>query len=86
MQQEMVMFVLKLRKVGKSIGCILPKEMLDHLHGKESHKIFAIETPSGYTLTSLDPQVQKQVEAGHAFLDRNGEIFAALAKPKSASD
>jgi putative addiction module antidote len=74
------MLALKLRKVGTSTGLVLPKEMLGHLHAKEGQEIFAIETPSGYTLTALDPRVQEQVEAGEAFMDRYRDVFAALAK------
>ncbi len=74
------MFALKLRKIGKSIGLILPKEMLVHLDAKEGQEIFVIETPGGYALTTLDPQVQKQVEAGETFMERYQDVFAALAK------
>lgn len=74
------MLALKLRKVGTSMGLVLPKEMLGHLHAKEGQEIFAVETPTGYTITALDPRVQKQVEAGEAFMDRYRDVFAALAK------
>jgi antitoxin component of MazEF toxin-antitoxin module len=74
------MFALKLRKIGTSIGIMLPKEMLKHLHGKRGQEVFAIETPTGYTITTLDPRVQKQVEAGATFIDRYRGVFAALAR------
>ena len=74
------MIKLTLRKIGKSIGLILPKEMLAHLHTKQGQDVFAIETPTGYTITTLDPRVQKQVEAGEVFMDRNRDVFAALKK------
>ena len=74
------MFTVKLRKIGTSLGLILPQEMLAHLQVKQGQEIFAIETPTGYALTTLDPGVQKQVEAGEAFMDRYQDVFAALAK------
>lgn len=74
------MLALKLRKVGTSTGLVLPKEMLGHLHAQEGQEVFAIETPTGYTITTLDPRVQQQVEAGEAFMDRYRDVFAALAK------
>lgn len=74
------MLTLKLRKVGKSTGLILPKEMLGHLHAKEGQELFAIETPTGYTITTLDPRVQRQVEPGETFMDRYRDVFATLAK------
>src|SRR5690348_16180724 len=77
---ETTMLALKLRKVGTSTGLVLPKEMLGHLHAKEGQEVFAIETPTGYTITTLDPRVQKQVEIGEAFMDRYRDVFAVLAK------
>jgi len=74
------MLALKLRKVGTSTGLVLPKEMLGHLHAREGQELFAIETASGYTITALDPRVQKQVEIGEAFMDRYRDVFAVLAK------
>lgn len=74
------MLSLKLRKVGTSTGLVLPKEMLGHLHAREGQELFAIETPTGYTITTLDPRVQKQVEMGEAFIDRYRDVFAVLAK------
>jgi putative addiction module antidote len=77
---EAAMLSLKLRKVGTSTGLVLPKEMLGHLHAKEGQEIYAVETPTGYTLTTLDPRVQKQVEIGEAFMERYRDVFAVLAK------
>jgi putative addiction module antidote len=74
------MFALKLRKVGSSAGTVFPKEMLARLQAKLGQELYAIETPNGFTLTTLDPQVQKQVETGEAFMDRYRDTFAALAK------
>ena len=34
----------------------------------------------GYTLTTLDPRVRRQVEEGEAFLDRYRDVFVSLAK------
>jgi putative addiction module antidote len=80
MQLEVAMLALKLRKVGTSIGLVLPKEMLRRLHAKEGQEIFAIETPTGYALTTLDPRVREQVERGETLMDRYRDVFAALAK------
>lgn len=74
------MHALKLRKVGTSTGLVLPKEMLAHLHAELGQEIYAIETPHGFTITTLDPRVRQQVESGEAFMDRYRDTFAALAK------
>ena len=77
---DAAMLALKLRKVGTSTGLVLPKEMLGHLHAKEGQEVFAVETPAGYMLTTLDPRVQKQVEIGETFMERYRDVFAVLAK------
>jgi len=74
------MFALRLKKVGGSVGFVLPKEMLRHLHAKAGQTLFAIETPTGYTITTLNPELQKQLEAGEALLNRYGDVFKSLAK------
>jgi putative addiction module antidote len=74
------MLSLKLRKIGTSTGLILPKEMLDHLRAAEGQEIYAIASPTGYTLTTLDPHVQKQIELGEACMDCYSDVFAVLAK------
>ena len=74
------MVPLKLRAVGTSTGVVLPKEMLARLRAEQGAVLYAIETPTGYELTMLDPNVKKQVEDGEAFMDRYRDVFAALAK------
>lgn len=74
------MLALKLRAVGTSTGVVLPKEMLVRLRADQGETLYAVETPSGYVLTVLDPNVRKQVESGEAFMDRYRDVFAALAK------
>lgn len=74
------MLPLKLRAVGTSTGVVLPREMLSRLRAEQGEVLYAIETPTGYALTMLDPNVKKQVEDGEAFMDRYRDVFAALAK------
>lgn len=74
------MVTLKLRPVGTSTGVVLPKEMLSRLRAERGQTIYAIETPAGYVLTTLDPEVKAQIEAGESFMDRYRDTFAALAK------
>ena len=74
------MLTLKLRAVGTSTGIVLPKEMLARLRAEQGAVVYAVETPTGYVLTTLDPKVHAQVESGEAFMDRYRDAFAALAK------
>jgi putative addiction module antidote len=74
------MLNLKLRAVGTSTGLVIPREMLARLRAEKGATLYAIETPTGYALTTLDPGVKRQVETGEAFMDRYRDVFAALAK------
>jgi len=74
------MLTLKLRAVGTSTGVVLPKEALARLHAGQGDTVYAVETPTGYVITTLDPNVKAQVESGEAFMDRYRDVFAALAK------
>jgi putative addiction module antidote len=78
--KESSVLSLKLRPVGTSSGVVLPKEMLARLRAEQGTVLYAVETPTGYALTTLDPNVKKQVESGEAFMDRYRDVFAALAK------
>jgi antitoxin component of MazEF toxin-antitoxin module len=46
------MIRLKVRRFGKSLGIILPNEVIDHLHTKAGETLLLIEAPEGtYRLT-----------------------------------
>jgi putative addiction module antidote len=74
------MHTLKLRAVGTSTGLVLPKEVLTRLRAEQGQEVYAIETPNGVTLTTLDPRVKGQVALGEKVLERYRDVFAALAK------
>jgi len=57
------MHTLKLRKIGSSVGVILPKEMLEALHLSEGDQIFADTTQDGLQLTPYDPDFEAAMEA-----------------------
>jgi len=71
---------LKLRAVGTSTGVLLPKEMLIRLKVKKDDTLFAVETPAGYLLTPYDPEVEKQLGLGRAFMAKYRSVFRTLAK------
>ena len=77
---EATTFTLKFRKIGNSVGLVLPKEMLTRLNIMAGQLIFAVETHGGYSLTAVDPAVGKQIDAGIQLMDRHGEVFVELTK------
>ncbi len=57
------MATLKLRKVGGSVGIILPKDMLDALHLAEGDQVYATTSNNGVHLTPYDPEFDAAMEA-----------------------
>jgi putative addiction module antidote len=75
------MVALKLRKVGNSVGVVLPKEVLGHLRVSEGEDLFLIEGPNNsYRLTSLDPAFQKKMEKAEEIMGRYRNTLHELAK------
>jgi putative addiction module antidote len=77
---EATTFTLKLRKIGNSVGLVLPKEMLTRLNVKAGQSIFAVETRGGYSLTAVDSAVGKQIDAGIQLMNQHNEVFDELAR------
>lgn len=71
---------LKVRKIGNSLGVVLPKEVLAKLGAVEGAELAAVEAPHGVTLTSFDPEMAEQIEAGLDIMKRYRNALRELAK------
>ncbi len=73
--------VLQIRKIGNSVGFILPKDMLARLRLNEGDKLYLTElTERGFKLSPYDPSHARGMElARQAFRDY-ADTFKALAK------
>jgi putative addiction module antidote len=73
--------VLQVRKIGNSIGFILPKDMAARLNLKEGDKLFPVEQPGGgVVLTPYDPDFGKAMEVARRGMKRYHNALAELAK------
>lgn len=57
------MLILKLRKIGSSLGVILPKEIIDNQRLKEGDQLFTNANADGIHMTPLDPEFEAAMEA-----------------------
>lgn len=57
------MVEVTVRKIGNSLGVILPLEATTTLNVREGDKLFLTESPDGVRLTPYDPQFARQMEA-----------------------
>ena len=75
------MLELKVRKIGNSLGVVLPKEAVSRLHADEGDRLFLIEGPNGvYQLTPYDPAFEKEKVAliGSLRQQRRDELFRSF--------
>jgi putative addiction module antidote len=75
------MVAIKVRKIGNSLGVVLPKEVLGHLRAVEGEDLFLLEGPNNsYRLTTLDPAFQKKIEKAEEIMARYRNTLHELAK------
>jgi len=71
---------LKVRRIGNSLGVVLPKEVLGKLRVGEGDVLSVSETPDGVALTSCDDEVQRQIDIGRDLMKRYRNALRELAK------
>ncbi len=74
------MTTLKIRKVGNSLGIILPKEIIDRLFLQENDLVQMIEEPDGLRLTPYDAEFAEWAEAFRKTNTKYGNVLRELAK------
>lgn len=72
--------VVKVRKVGNSLGVILTKDVVDSLGVAEGDELFAIRTPDGIRLTPYDPDFATAIESTRDYMRRHRDALHELAK------
>jgi putative addiction module antidote len=74
-------FVLQVRKIGNSVGLILPKELLARANLQEGDKLHVAELGEGdLRLSSRDPHFAKGMESASKAIKRYRNALAELAK------
>jgi putative addiction module antidote len=72
---------LQIRKIGNSVGVILPKELLARLNLKEGDKFYPVEQPDGsLRLSPFNPKHARTMEIAREIMHEYRDTFAALAK------
>lgn len=71
---------LKIRKIGNSLGVVLPKSVLEQLKVKEGDTLNVVTVPTGVTLSVCDDEVDRLMEMAERIMDENREVLRALAK------
>lgn len=72
---------LKLRRVGNSVGLVLPKEALARLNAREGDAIVFTDTPDGgFRVTPSKADFAQQMKAAEKVIDRYRNTLRELAK------
>lgn len=72
---------LKLRKVGNSVGVVLPKQVLAHLNAEEGDTISVTEAADGSVrLVAAKADVSRQMEVVQDVMKRYRHTLRELAK------
>jgi putative addiction module antidote len=74
------MATLKLRAIGNSVGVVLPKDLLTRLRVGEGDTLEVVETPDGFQLTPLAPELQEQLRVGREVMKKYRNVLRELAK------
>lgn len=75
------MVALKVRKVGNSLGLVLPKEVVSRLRTSEGEDVFLLEGPNNtYRITPFDPVFQKKMEKAEEIMARYRNTLHVLGK------
>jgi putative addiction module antidote len=70
---------IKIRKVGNSVGIVLPKELLTRLGVGTGDTLYATELPDGLKLTAFEPKFEEQMEAAERIMREDRNVLRKLA-------
>lgn len=72
---------LKVRKIGNSLGVVLPKDLLARLKVDDGDNLFVSEAPDGsLRITPYEPDFGEQMDAAKDIMARYRNTLRELAK------
>ena len=72
--------VMKLRKIGGSLGVIIPKDELDRMHLKEGDELFGLPEDGGLHILARDPEFERKLKAYEIVRRKYRNALNELAK------
>jgi len=73
--------LLQVKKIGNSLGLILPKDLLARLKLAEGDKLYVVEqTERGIKLSPYDPKHVKAMEIARRSFRKYADTYKALAE------
>lgn len=74
-------YLLQIKKIGNSLGLILPRDLLARLKLKEGDRLYVVEqTERGIKLSPYDPKHAKAMEIARRSFRKYADTYKALAE------
>ena len=74
------MHALKIRKIGNSLGVIIPTEAIHALQVEEGDTLFLAKAPDGYRITPYDPDFVETITVAEKVMRRYRNALRELGK------
>jgi putative addiction module antidote len=71
---------LKVRRIGNSLGVVLPKDVLGKLRVGEGDELTVSDTPEGVALTVADQDTATLMKLAEEIMRKRRRVLKALAK------
>lgn len=75
-----MMVQMTVRKIGNSLGVILPAEATTALQVAEGDKLFLTQSPEGFRLTPFDPAFARQMKVAAKGMKKYRNALRELAR------
>jgi putative addiction module antidote len=72
--------VLKVTRIGNSLGVILPKDALAQLQVEAGDQLFLTSSPDGFRITPYDPEFETQWTLAKQIMKDDRDILRELAR------
>jgi len=74
------MVQMTIRKIGNSLGVILPAEAAAALKVREGDKVFLTDSPEGFRVTPYDPEFARQMKVAEKGMKKYRNALRELAQ------
>lgn len=74
------MGALKVRKIGNSVGVVLPKEVVSRLRVEPGDQLYLTDTERGVELSPYDPEFEADMEMAREIMRKRRAVLRELAK------
>lgn len=72
--------VTKVRRIGGSLGLIIPKSVADSMAIQEGDELFIVSTAEGISVSPYDPEFAATLEDAREFMRTHRNAFSELAR------